>query len=321
MDRRRARSWAAPLWHPLPLAATLLLALNDQVFKGAELLPQALVGKLSDVCGLFVFPALIVACVQLAWRLVSPRAAPLQREARRWRLDAVALLLTALGFAAANLSPSFNALLARVWIDKLMDPSDLWALFALLPSAWWLRRCRTASTAPATLPWGRWLALAAVLLACAATQPPRHPRAYAVWQLPEKHSARVGAATVQAWVSKSGKGGCGVTLRVESPRPLKLVDAALSVQGGPRVRADGTLPRLVAQGGAAVEHAYVAFVFDNEAAWNAGLRRGALELELEIDGQRQRLRIAAEHVRPANHRRVPRRGDPGIQPRDLRGRR
>ena len=42
-----ATSWAGHLCHPLPLAAVLVLAVNDHVLKGSGLLPDMVTGKLS----------------------------------------------------------------------------------------------------------------------------------------------------------------------------------------------------------------------------------------------------------------------------------
>jgi len=159
IDPRRAYYWAAPVCHPLPLGAALALAINDHWLKGAEFLPSALTGKLSDIFGLFFFPALLLA----VWRLATSRArqADTAREAgglpwsagraretgtaRETRWPALlALSLTAAGFAAANLSPTFNGWLATWWGSKVMDPSDLAALPVLWLSWLWLGRCDDA---------------------------------------------------------------------------------------------------------------------------------------------------------------------------------
>jgi hypothetical protein len=106
------------------------MALNDHWLKGADLLPAAVTGKLSDLCGLFFFPALVVALARGLGRLVN-------RRPRQWLIPA-AVLLTGTGFVAANISVSFNHWLAGWWIHKVMDPSDLVALPILLASWLWL---------------------------------------------------------------------------------------------------------------------------------------------------------------------------------------
>ena len=50
---------ARALFHPLWLAGLALYALNDHVLKGSTLLPQAVIGKLSDVGVLLVTPAVL----------------------------------------------------------------------------------------------------------------------------------------------------------------------------------------------------------------------------------------------------------------------
>jgi hypothetical protein len=132
--------WAAPVCHPLPLLAALVMALNDQWLKGADLLPGALTGKLSDLCGLFFFPALLLALWRGARALARRPVRPSPLAA------AVALGLTGALFALANLSPAFNAWLAGWWGHKVMDPTDLVALVALVPAWVWLRRRRCDAT-------------------------------------------------------------------------------------------------------------------------------------------------------------------------------
>lgn len=129
------RGWAAPLVHPLPLAAVLVLAINDHWLKGAGLLPQALTGKLSDFAGLFYFPLLLVALLRGGAVLVGwaqPRAAG-------W-VAWVAIAATGVVFAGAKLSLTVNALLSAHWGWMERDATDLWALCMLAPAWLWLRR-------------------------------------------------------------------------------------------------------------------------------------------------------------------------------------
>lgn len=53
------------LLHPAWLASLGVLALNDHVLKGADLLPGALTGKLSDVAGMLVAPLLLAAVLRV----------------------------------------------------------------------------------------------------------------------------------------------------------------------------------------------------------------------------------------------------------------
>jgi len=132
-DHDRLRSgWADAICHPVPLAAALVLALNDHWLKGSGLLPAWLAGKLSDVAGLFVFAVLCFAAVAGVHALAGRRP----RRPRAWILGIV--LLTALGFWLANASPAFDEWLARVWGPKTPDPTDLFTLPVLLPAWMWI---------------------------------------------------------------------------------------------------------------------------------------------------------------------------------------
>ena len=71
MKTSSSRSWADDLCHPLPIAAVLVLTLNDHVLKGSGLLPGWLTGKLSDFAGLFFFPLLLAALARGAARLAG----------------------------------------------------------------------------------------------------------------------------------------------------------------------------------------------------------------------------------------------------------
>ena len=62
MTERRATP-AGGLLHPVPLIAIAVLALNDQVLKGAY--PGFVTGKLSDVAGMAFFPLLLQAGVEV----------------------------------------------------------------------------------------------------------------------------------------------------------------------------------------------------------------------------------------------------------------
>ncbi len=126
-------------WHPLPLAAASVTALNDHWWKHAW--PGPLTGKISDLCGLFFAPLLIAAAVALCVpALCSPR--------RQLRLLTAAAAACALLFAAIQLDPIFAGQFASL-VGQLLfgaplavtpDPSDLLALPALGAAVWWARQ-------------------------------------------------------------------------------------------------------------------------------------------------------------------------------------
>jgi hypothetical protein len=136
------------LRHPLVLVMLTLWILNDHVFKA--MFGNVLTGKLSDIAGLVVFPLMLVAAYEIGCALRGLRA--VHTAAVLWAsLGASAALMISinlfdvcadacrlgLGLAqwpfvglgsivmGGNLPP-----LAQV--NLTMDPTDLWALPALL---------------------------------------------------------------------------------------------------------------------------------------------------------------------------------------------
>ncbi|MGY0231484.1 hypothetical protein [Longispora urticae] len=112
----RALAWLA---HPVTLVAGLLLVLNDHLLKSS--FPGPATGKLSDVAGLVLAPALVA--------LVLPA---------RW-----AVPVTGVGFTLVKGSGTGAAVATELWgalggpSRVLADPTDLWALPALGLS-WWV---------------------------------------------------------------------------------------------------------------------------------------------------------------------------------------
>lgn len=121
---------ARALFHPLWLAGLALYALNDHVLKGSTLLPQAVIGKLSDVGVLLVTPAVLATLTRV-------------RTRRGWLLAHVAMGVL---FTLLELSPTFTSwwssaigLLGFRWItwgdwtDLLTLPTLALSFFALGP--------------------------------------------------------------------------------------------------------------------------------------------------------------------------------------------
>lgn len=129
------------LVQPLPLLALAVLAVNDHVLKGANVLPDWLTGKLSDFAGLFFFPLLCTALVDTASALVR---APWDPTLRLWKA-AAACVATGVGFAATELSPAaahaYAAVVTAIGIPSrsTADPTDLVAL-VMLPAAYAVAR-------------------------------------------------------------------------------------------------------------------------------------------------------------------------------------
>ncbi|HZO16146.1 MAG TPA: hypothetical protein VFB62_22885 [Polyangiaceae bacterium] len=112
------------LVHPLWLGSLALLAANDQWFKGAGLFHHLVTGKLSDVAGMVVAPALLAVLVR----------------ARSRRAFAACHVATGACFAAIKLSTQAAGVLVQTmsWLGQhwkiWTDPTDLLVLPMLFVS-------------------------------------------------------------------------------------------------------------------------------------------------------------------------------------------
>ena len=154
------------LRHPLTLISLGVLLLNDHWFKLAA--PSYLTGKLSDFAGLLFFPFLLSAglgLVLMRWK-IAPR-----------RVAILGFAITGIWFTTLKTVPIVNLgteqlvnVLTGAQSQIILDPSDLIALFSLLPAGWlWLR----LEHHPSPRPPGRlaYLALGLAAFATLATSP------------------------------------------------------------------------------------------------------------------------------------------------------
>lgn len=309
-DAMPAPTPSRDLVHPLFLGAVGVLVVNDHVLKGSGLAPGWLTGKLSDFAGLFFFPVLALAVLELATRG--------RIRARRAEVGALLAAATALGFALVKLSPGVNAWVSAVWGPMTLDATDLVALPSAFLGWLFLVRGRSSTRTASAVERGRgsrsafpelsrtqralrFGALALAGLASIATSPANRVRNYPYWRIETLGARTIGCAKVDAWVSKSGKEGFGVTLEWEPlavPCSVELRSARFVAD---RVTSDAaalpppaTLTKLT--------RTYVPFEFDNEALWNEGVRDGRLELVLAAEGAgATRLELALRHVWTGPH--------------------
>lgn len=123
----------ACLQHPLTLLSIAILLLNDHVLKVVS--PSWVTGKLSDFAGLFFFPFIVAAGLSLAL---------FKFNLSRQRIGQIAFGLVAVWFVLLKTAPLVNSLTAQfasLFIGTparlILDPTDLIALFVMLP-AWML---------------------------------------------------------------------------------------------------------------------------------------------------------------------------------------
>ena len=116
---------------PAFVVAVGLLLVNDHLLKGAGVAPAWLVGKLSDVAGLFFFPVLLTVAGTVVLGL---RRRP---EVRGFSLWATLATLAVFGFS--NVSSVFAGWFGQYWGSITVDPTDLLCLpMAVLGHAWLL---------------------------------------------------------------------------------------------------------------------------------------------------------------------------------------
>lgn len=130
---------ANELLAPWPLAALVLLVVNDWVLKATSL-PHWLTGKLSDFAGVFAFPLVMTAALDLVLAGLARAGVPADFTLRRYKL-AAAIAFTAIVFGTMKLVPEVGTVVERVWSGLVPssiypDRSDAIAL-VVLAGTWW----------------------------------------------------------------------------------------------------------------------------------------------------------------------------------------
>ncbi len=159
-----------------------------------------------------------------------------------------------------------------------------------------IRRLRVADLCRAAV-------VAVGAFASLATPAPRYPRNYPTWELTSGQAKVAGCADAMAWVSKSGKSGVGLTveIRTRGPCRVRISRAAMILADGSEV--EGRVQEPSAKTPSPADRfVYVAFLFDNNRAWNQGIRSGRFDLDLVAEEQTERWSMDAEHRLDGFHR-------------------
>ncbi len=157
------------LSHPLVWFSIFVLLINDHVLKVYA--PSWLTGKISDFAGLFFFPILLSAILNIVFK-------PLRLQPRQ-------IALAAFGFTAfwffqiktqpffADLTETFLSHLLSQATQIVCDPTDLLALVMLAPA--WNLRTMTGNRVDARRYKFSYLTLCLASIATLATSPPAPP--------------------------------------------------------------------------------------------------------------------------------------------------
>ncbi len=122
-------------------------------------------------------------------------------------------------------------------------------------------------------------------------------RDYPRWRFIAPAEVDRGCMRGKSVIRMSGKTGVGITVELRSRGDcnVRFVRAELVLDGQ---RAPATLPAPLELRGRSLVYVWLPFEFDNQAAWNAGRRDGAFEIDLEVAGVvAPTWRIAADHRR------------------------
>lgn len=313
-----SRHPATLVCHPLVLTAVAVCAINDHILKGSGWLPGAVTGKLSDVAGLFFFPILLAIVFFIATgaltRFVPAIGRRLPTDDPRLYLDP-AVFLTIAVFTALNVSQTANAWAEPYWGIVTMDATDLVCLPMVVVARQFARDrwcdidavSRSSHSTPLELSWHHWGAVTFAVVVSVATSPPPPTitvPGYPHWEIktPIVHCHQ--NTEVRGWFGTSGNDGAGFVLRLDpvhdEPVDVRIDAAHFSVWGegyrahDPAIEVRGTIDddTKTLEGADSI---YIPFEFDNEAAWDDKLRRGTVEIALEIDDHTSDMRFDAHH--------------------------
>lgn len=191
------------LCHPVTVAGVLVLLINDHLLKHTW--PGFVTGKLSDVAGLVVAPALLALLL-------------------RRRADLAATLVAGVAFALVKTTETGAELASQAWTfvagpsRVLADPTDLLALPALA-LAWWVR-ARSLSR-PSSPRWRIIVTMPLALLAVTATSSATPP--YSAESVEVDSGGRISVPTYgrTTWISDDGGLSWSEITSDNHPRPAQ----------------------------------------------------------------------------------------------------
>lgn len=189
------------LCHPVTVAGVLVLLINDHLLKHTW--PGFVTGKLSDVAGLVVAPALLA--------LLLPR-----------RADLAAIMVTGVAFALVKTTETGAELASQGWTlvagssRVLADPTDLLALPALA-LAWWVRA--RSLRQPSSSRWRIIVTMPLALIAVTATSSATPP--FSAESVEVDSGGRISVPTYgrTTWISDDGGLSWSQITGDHDPRP------------------------------------------------------------------------------------------------------
>src|SRR4051812_18936643 len=146
---------------------------------------------------------------------------------------------------------------------------------------------RGTSSNPLSRPVPRVAVILPAILAGAATCPSLETRVFPQWEIQTPPPRVTGCALVTAWVVRSGKEGVAITLELDTEQPrcdVELKSATLKLPSR-AVPAALRLPPAMELVPGAARHAWLAFPFDGDQAWNDGERTATLQVSQVVAGE------------------------------------
>ncbi|MFP4600883.1 MAG: hypothetical protein ACOC9J_03050 [Persicimonas sp.] len=168
-----------------------------------------------------------------------------------------------------------------------------------------LARLSSRRAPTGALRWPQWAALVFAIVVSVATSPPvtMTTSSFPSWEISERTVVCLAGMEVRPWFAKSGEVGAGLVLRfdVVDGQPREIAVGRAQLQLSEHDDAGASAKAVVGAepvSSILVEESrslYVPFLFDNEDAWNEGLRDATVTIDLRIDDEPAQLEYRAQH--------------------------